>query len=204
MKKVGIIQARLNSKRLPNKMLMNLGNIKILDWVIHRVKKSKHLDEIVVAIPETKENDILEDFLDKKNCKLFRGSENDVLGRFFNVARKYKADIIIRICADNPLIDPIQIDDLISKFRFTKYDYAFNHQNKMNSNYADGFGAEIFTISTLDKLNNIAYSFEHREHVTLYIWENLPKFKIQLIKAKNELAYPDLKFDIVVLAASDF
>ncbi len=196
MKKVGIIQARINSKRLPNKMFLKIGKLKILEWVIYRVLKSKLLDEVIVAIPDNAENYILERFLKDHNFNIFKGDQNDVLKRFFYAAKKSNADLIVRICADNPFIDHLVIDDLLRKFKFKQFDYLCNHQNKLNSGFADGFGAEILTFDSLFKLNKSAKSKSNREHVTQYIWENMNEFKIQVIKAQNELNFPKLRFDI--------
>ena len=118
------------------------------------------------------------------------------MGRFLSSVSNIKKANIIRICADNPFIDPQQIDLLTSTYSKNKFDYVCNHQNRINSRYADGFGAEILSLDLLKKLNKIATNKEYREHVTLYIWKNKKKFKIHSIKAAKNLAYPDLRFDI--------
>ena len=106
---------------------------------------------------------------------------------------------IIRICADNPFIDPRQVDLLVSFYSKNNFDYVCNHQNRNNSQYADGFGAEILSLDLLRKLNKLLLTKECREHVTLYIWKNKKKFKIHSIKAEKSLAYPKLKFDVDTL-----
>ena len=193
---IGIIQARVNSTRLEKKMLLPIGNHNLIEWVIKRIKKTKRLDEIILATTKKNEDNILIDISKKNKIKTFRGSSNNVLSRFYNTNKIFKGDIIVRICADNPFIDPLIIDSLICKFNHSKYEYANNAYSLFNSNYPDGFGAEIFTNKTLNKLIKIAIKKKHKEHLTSYLLENKKKFKIQKIKAPKNIAYPNLKFDI--------
>lgn len=193
---IGIVQARMGSTRLKEKMLLNIGNYKLIEWVLKRLKKAKKLDEIVLATTKNKEDDRLIKIARKNKIFTFRGSDTDVLNRFYKVNEVFKADIVVRICADNPFIDPYLIDSLIEKFKPNKYEYANNAYNFLNSNYPDGFGAEIFTKSILNKLSNIVTKKKHKEHLTSYILDNKNKFSIQKIKASKRISYPHLKFDI--------
>lgn len=199
---VGIIQARLGSNRLPGKMLMRLGNDSIISWVIKRLRKSKKIDKLIVATSQKSIDDDLVKEVINNNLDYFRGDEIDVLGRFYKASAKYDANIIVRICADNPFIDHIEVDRLVSFFLKEKCQYAFNHLNKLSNNYADGFGAEIFTRETLEILNNECLDINTREHVSLFIWKNINKFNVKTFQAPESLAYPDLSFDIDEL--SDF
>ena len=192
-----LIQARTGSKRLPRKMLMNLGDHKLIEWVIVRTKKSKKASNIVLTTSNKKIDDDLADIALKFNIKLFRGSEEDVLGRFNEASDLYESTNIVRVCADNPFIDSEEIDRLIDFFNCKKCDLAFNHQNQMKMGYADGFGAEILSKELLNQLNIITKgNAECREHLTQYIWDNPVKFRILGVKPPNELNYPNLKFDI--------
>ncbi len=196
MKRVGIIQARLGSTRLPLKMLLSLHGKPIIEWVVTRVRQSKLLDEIVVAIPNTKENNTLAKYLQKLNVKVHRGSENDVLSRFYKVAKEYNATHIIRICADNPLIDGEEIDNLIKFYEKEQPDYAYNHIPK-NNNYPDGIGAEMVSFELFEKIHNDAKEQGHREHCLSYITDNYDKFNIKTFDPlDNLLCYPELKFDV--------
>ena len=192
----GIIQARMGSARLPSKMMKNLGGIPILEWVIKRARSAKSIDKLVVATSQLKEDDLIEQLASSLKVIVFRGSEKNVLKRFVDAAKFAKAKNIIRICADNPFIDPYEIDRLAKYFFEKKCDYAFNHQNRFDTNYADGFGAEIFSFSTLKKILTAAVDESHYEHVTKYIWDNASAYNIGAIMAPNELAYPDLRFDV--------
>jgi spore coat polysaccharide biosynthesis protein SpsF len=193
---VGIIQARLGSTRLPLKMLLSLHGKPIIEWVVDRVKKSYLLDVVVVAIPESEDNNILEKILVDMNVEVFRGSEDDVLERFYLAAKEYKADYIVRICADNPLIDPTEIDNLINFYFSKKNDYAYNHFPR-NNKYPDGLGAEMVSYSILEKLNFMAKEKNHREHCLSFITDHPDSFSIGTFDPLDKtIVNPNLKFDI--------
>jgi len=177
-------------------MLVDLGQNKIIEWVLKRVSRAKMVDEVILATSNLAQDDVLVEIAEENNINVFRGSESDVLKRYYDAALKINADIIIRICADNPFIDPYEIDRLVKFFLNTDCDYAFNHQNKLNSNYADGFGAEIFSWFVLNKINSLAKQSAHREHITLYLWEKKHSFIMKPVPAPKNLSYPNFKFDI--------
>ena len=106
------------------------------------------------------------------------------MGRFNESVRNIQNANIIRVCADNPFIDPIEVDNLIIFFNKNKYDYVCNHQNKLKSGYADGFGAEILSINLLKKLNKIVKEKNLREHVTQYIWKKKNNLNIHSMKTQ--------------------
>jgi spore coat polysaccharide biosynthesis protein SpsF len=193
---VAIIQARMGSKRLPGKMLKKINNFSIMEWVFLRVLQSKRINKIILATTNLKRDDPLVKIAKKHKIHFFRGSEKDVLGRFFKAATRAKAKNIIRICADCALIDSQELDKLVKIFYSKNCEYVCNHENKLNSKYADGFGAEMFSYKVLSKLNKIANKKSDREHVTTFIWKNLSKFKIFAIPAPKSLSYPNLKFFI--------
>lgn len=196
---IGIIQARMGSKRFPRKMAVKLGEHSIIDWVLIRCKKINNLDKLVLATSTLAENDYLIDCSKKLSISTYRGSENNVLSRFVEISMREDADIIIRICADNPFVDPLEIDRLISFFKSNDCDYSFNHQNKLDSGYADGFGAEIFSSNLLNYINSQTLDENHREHVTKFIWDNINLFKVKPLKSPKNLNYPLYKFDVDTL-----
>ncbi len=196
MKITGFIQARLGSTRLAKKMLLKLGDYTILEWVLQRVKKSKELDSVVLLLPDSSENDVLEEVALSLGIPVFRGSEKNVLERFYLASQKYPSDAYARICADNPFICFNEIDRVLSFFKEQNFDYSFNHVPKLNNNYADGFGCEVFSQKTLAKVYKAAHSDSQREHVTSYIWENMKDFTIGTLNAPIGLAYPELQFDV--------
>ncbi len=194
-KTVGIIQARLGSTRLPNKMMLSLHGRPIIEWVIRRTLKSKKLDTIIVAIPETVENDILARHIESLGVAIYRGSESDVLDRFYHAAISTQATHIVRICADNPLIDGIEIDRLISFYENNPCDYAYNHIPK-NNRYPDGLGAELLSFELLKHMYNVAKTTYYREHCFSYVAENCDRYVIKTFDPPEKLAHPNLKFDI--------
>ena len=196
MKVIGIIQARMGSSRLPNKMMLSLNGKPIIEWVVRRVKKSKLLDDIVVAIPNTKKDDILEKYLKKLDIKVFRGDEKNVLKRFYDAVKLSNPDTIVRVCADNPLICPKEIDNLIEFYKKYSPDYAYNHIPR-NNLYPDGLGAEIIPFELLKWLNENVTEDRHKEHCFSYITDNSDKFNIMTFNPLNkELYHPEIKLDI--------
>ena len=190
-----IIQARLDSKRLPNKSLLPLSHKPIIDWVYEGVNKSKLKNKIIFAIPNTKKNDLLFHYLNNKKYNIYRGSLNNVLDRFYKTAKKFSSKNIVRVCADNPFVSGFEIDKLYNKFISGNFDYAYNHRPIKNS-YPDGLGAEIVTYNCLSYLNKIVKSKKNKEHIFNYILENQKKFKIHTFNPAKSLSYPKIKLDI--------
>lgn len=196
MKTVAIIQARLGSTRLPYKMMLSLHGKPLIEWVIKRVQKSKKLDDIVVAIPISQENDILENYINKLGIKVFRGSESNVLDRFYKAVKDTDFTHIVRVCADNPLIDGNEIDNLIEFYADNSCDYAYNHIPRDNL-YPDGLGAEVISFELLKFLNENAVLQHHKEHCLSYIWDNKEKFTIKTFDPPNKkLHRVDVKLDV--------
>ncbi|MBX7148104.1 glycosyltransferase family protein [bacterium] len=193
---VAIIQARMSSVRFPGKMLAPLGAFPIIEWVIHRVKRASKLDDIILATSELSSDDPLADVASNLGVKVFRGNEQDVLGRFLNASQLTQSNQIVRVCADNPFIDGVEIDRLIDFYLANPCDYACNHQNRMNSGYADGFGAEIIDLKILRQIADIARDLRYREHVTLYLWDHIQKYRMLSVPAPAGLSYPHLRFDV--------
>jgi spore coat polysaccharide biosynthesis protein SpsF len=195
-KVIGVIQARIGSSRLPYKMLLSLHGKPIIEWVVKRVQKSNLLDEVIVAIPNTEKDGVLKKYLvDNLNVKVFQGSENNVLNRFYEAVKNEKPTHIVRICADNPLICSDEIDNLIEFYNKNSCDYAYNHIPK-NNLYPDGLGAEIISFELLEWLNNNVTEEKHKEHCFSYISDNSDKFKIKTFNPTEELQYPNIKLDV--------
>ena len=193
---VALVQARMGSSRFPGKMLAPLGGAPILEWVLTRVKGSKYLDQVVLATSDLSRDDELVGLAKRVGVSVYRGSEVDVLGRFSAAAKFYNADFIVRVCADNPFIDPVEIDRLIKFYKNNPCDYACNHQSRLGNKYADGFGAEILSEPLLRYLSDTALELTYREHVTSYLWDNVKRFNLQSVESPPDLSYPELRFDI--------
>lgn len=180
-----IIQARMNSTRLPGKIMMSVKNKPLLHYVINQVLQSKKINKLIVATTNSPQDDQVVKFTDLYGVEVFRGSEEDVLDRYYQCAKKYNADIIIRITSDCPLIDPHLIDKCITEFEKNQFDYFSNiHKKDGNewiyhlSGFPLGFAVEVFTFTVLEKAWNSAKKLSEKEHVTLYILNNPSLFKI--------------------------
>lgn len=193
---VAIVQARLGSSRLPLKSLLSLRGHAIVDWAASRLSKARLLDDVLFAIPDTELDAVLAGHLERKGVKYIRGPENDVLARFCQAAHQARADLVLRVCADNPLIAPEAVDALISFFKNSDADYAYNHIPRGNL-WPDGLGAEIVSRETLEYLGVKAHKASQREHCFNYIWDNPEEFKMVTFNpAEKWLQRPDLKLDI--------
>jgi spore coat polysaccharide biosynthesis protein SpsF len=173
--KIGaIIQARMTSIRLPGKVLTDIEDKPMVWHVINRLRGSRKLNDIILAIPDTKENDILEKFAKDNNVKYFRGSEKDVLSRYYQAAKKFKAKVIVRITADCPLIDPGVVDEIVKEHLASRADYTSNIQIRT---YPKGIDVEVLNFQALEKAHDEAKDSTDREHVTLYIRRHPNIFK---------------------------
>lgn len=165
-----IIQARLGSSRLPKKILKDISDVPMLKYLIRRINKSKYISSIVVATTNSKNDDELVRWLKNENIEYFRGSEDDVLNRFFHCATDFKAEIIVRITSDDPFKDPSVIDRAIEIFlESKKYDYV---SNTIETSFPEGIDVEVFSYEALKKANKYAHTSYDREHVTPFIIEN--------------------------------
>ena len=193
---IGIIQARMGSTRLPGKMTMDLCGYPLLHWVIERIKRSTTLDGIVLATSKNSRDKVLVDIAKKHGVYAFQGSEQNVLNRFVEAAKCYDATIIVRICADNPLVAHEEIDRLVKFYLAKMPDYSFNHIPKFDNEYPDGLGSEIFSTQLLEMIEVKAENDRHREHVTSYIWNHISRFDIKTFKCPQPYNIPEMKLDV--------
>lgn len=160
-----IIQARMGSTRLPGKIMKKLLGKEIILWSYERCKKS-NADKVIIATSTNNENDILEDFLKNKSIEFYRGSENDLLDRYYQIAKKFNNNDlkIIRVTSDCPFVDTYMINEMIQFYNKNNYDYIINHSS--NAIIPEGSGIEIFNFKCLKYLweNNKDPNF--REHAT--------------------------------------
>lgn len=193
---VAVIQARLGSQRFPEKMLADLGGRSLLDWVVTRVSRCRLVDKVIVATTQEPLDDRLVRECERLGVDVRRGSTNDVLARFVAAIRDEPADVVVRICADNPFVDPGCVDQVIREYRESGSDYAFNHRPFGDCDYADGFGAEVISRRLLEQLNETLLTDHQREHVTLAIVDESVAAKKLACRAPKELAYPRHRFDV--------
>lgn len=193
---VAVIQARLGSQRFPEKMLADLGGRSLLDWVVTRVSRCRLVDKVIVATTQEPLDDRLVKECERLGVDVRRGPTNDVLARFVAAIRDEPADAVVRICADNPFVDPGCVDQVIREYRESGSDYAFNHRPFGDCDYADGFGAEVISRRLLEQLNETLLTDHQREHVTLAIVDESVAAKKLACRAPKELAYPRHRFDV--------
>lgn len=175
MKVTAIIQARMTSSRLPGKILMKVLGKPLLQLMIERVKKAKCIESVVLATTTNKEDDLTVNLGKSLGVKVFRGSEDDVLDRFYRAAKEFGGEHIMRLTGDCPLIDPDFLDELVDFYVAGEYDYA---SNCIEPTLPDGLDAEIISMKTLGEVHQKAQLASQREHVTLYVRDNEQNFKI--------------------------
>ncbi|MBD2201238.1 glycosyltransferase family protein [Calothrix sp. FACHB-1219] len=174
MKTVAIIQARMGSTRLPGKVMKELCGQTVLAHVICRVKACSLIDEVVVATTTLNTDDAIVTEAEKCGVKWFRGSEEDVLARYYLAAKQYSADVVVRVTSDCPLFDPEVLSQMLEYFKDEtseglEIDYL---SNCLNRSYPRGLDAEVFTFGVLEKTFQAAQKPYEREHVTPYIYEH--------------------------------
>lgn len=189
MKILCIVQARMGSNRLPGKVLKDIDGHPMIYYTLTRLIKSKYIDEIVLATSNKEIDDPLEEYTVKElKMDVFRGNENNVLERYKLCCDKYKGDIIIRITGDCPLIDPCIVDNVITKFLLSNYDYV---RLDVPDTFFRGFDVEVFSRETLEKVFNIVSNDKtlseneyksYIEHVTYYIYNHSREFKIGYVR----------------------
>ena len=183
---IAIIQARIGSTRLPGKVLMKINGTPQLEMMLSRVSKSELLDEFIVATSNEFIDDKIEVFCKDYNYNLYRGSENDVLSRYYECAKKFNADIVVRLTADCPLIDPIIIDRVVKFYIEKNVDYASNTVPPETNTFPDGSDVEVFSFEALKRAHCEAVSLKDREHVTFYFWKKNNGFKTTQLKQKKD------------------
>lgn len=188
MKIVAIIQARMGSSRLPGKVLLDVDGKTMLERVYDRVELSRHVNQIVVAAPDQLTDQPIWNLCKKKGWACSHGSEQDVLSRYWETAKHYQADKIVRITADCPLIDPAIIDRVIATILGNaSLDYVSNlHPTRT---YPRGLDVEVFTMDTLQTVHQSATTQRHREHVTLMIYEKANQFQISGVSHPTNLSH---------------
>ena len=169
---VTIIQARMTSSRLPEKVLADICGKPSLQIMLERISMSASVGKVVVATTVNISDDPIVKLCDNLGYKTFRGDEFDVLGRVLQAAELERADIVVRLTADCPMIDPYLIDEVINSFSIDNYDYF---SNTVERTYPDGLDIEIMSIDSLREANKNAISPFLREHVTPYISGKRPE-----------------------------
>lgn len=183
---VAIIQTRMGSTRLAGKVLSDIMGKPMVWHVVNRLRHTSKLNDIILAVPDTKENDVLESFAKENNIKYFRGSEENVLSRYYETAKKFKSDLIVRITSDCPLIDPKVVDLVIEKHLNSGADYT---SNVLKRTFPRGLDVEVFDFKTLEMAYKQAKQDFQKEHVTSYIYKHTELFHLNSIENNEDFSY---------------
>jgi len=182
MKIIAVTQARLGSSRFPNKILKKIKNKTLLEIHLNRIRKAKLLDDLIVATTNESIDDSIVVECRKFNIAYFRGSQNDVLDRFYKALMPHKADYVVRVTSDCPLIDSHLIDYIIDTAITGKFDYC---SNTLEDSFPDGQDVEVFKFGALQSAWSEAKLKSDREHVTPYIKRNSTHFNRKKFKSLN-------------------
>ncbi len=186
-----IIQARLGSKRFPNKVLKKINEKTVLEHAISRVKNVEFKNRVIIATTDKKRDKEIIKIAKKNNCLFYAGSENNVLERFYKTAKKFKLKNLIRVSADSPFIDPRIIEKAHKIYKNSKYDYV---SNIINPSYPKGMSVEFFNFKSIEMAYNLAISKFDKEHVTSFIYKRPDIFRLKNFKLKK--SYRKYRFTV--------
>lgn len=203
-KVVLIIQARMGSNRLPGKSMMDLAGAPLVGRILERVKRCTKLDDIVLAIPDTAKDRALMELGESYGIKVFAGSENDLVERYYQAALWSKADIVGRLPADNPTPEPSEIDRIVDHHQsLERRGFSSNLSCIGDSDYPDGIGAEMFDFSLLEEARARHNDPCQREHVHLNFYDysageavDVAWCPVSTIKCPEGFRRPDLILDV--------
>ena len=181
MKTVIISQARMKSTRLPGKVLREVLGKSLLMYQIDRLRQVCLADEVVVATTTNATDDAIEAVCNRENVLCFRGSEADVLSRYYETAKRYEADVVVRVTSDCPLIDPLIVNSVIEKYKegFGTIDYV---SNVLARTFPRGMDTEVFSFAVLSEAYEEANQASHREHVTPFIHTQPTRYQLVCVR----------------------
>lgn len=185
MKTVIIVQARMTSTRLPGKVLKPVLGKPLLSYQIERLRNVKLADELVIATTINETDQPIIDLCTSLSVPYFRGSEEDVLARYYGAAKAYKADTVVRVTSDCPVIDPMVIDKVIHYYNQHQplYDYV---SNTLNRSFPRGMDTEVFSANILKEIFFEATAPSDREHVTPFIYKNPERYKLANVSYNSD------------------
>lgn len=183
---LAILQARMSSTRLPNKVVKPILGQPMILRQVERIRRSKKIDRLILATSTDQTDDVLADLCGKNGIESFRGSLDDVLDRFYQAARQVNPDHIVRLTGDCPLTDPSLIDDVIGFHIDGGFDYT---SNAHEPSFPDGLDVEVMTIDCLRQAWEEASLPSQREHVSLFIYQKPERFRIGVYRNDSDLSY---------------
>jgi len=184
---VAILQARMGATRLPGKPLMTVLGRSLLSYEIERLRRTPSIDQVVVATTTAPQDQAIVDLCEREGIATFRGSENDVLDRYYQAAKAFHADVVVRVTGDCPVIDPHEAELVIRHYldHIPAYDYV---SNTIQRTYPRGLDTEVFSFANLERAATEANKPSEREHVTLYFYTNPELFKLSNIAHEPNLS----------------
>lgn len=193
-KRVASIQVRMGSTRLPGKVMLEVDGKPLLGHLLDRLEQCRTLDQIVVATSIAEENDVIEEYCLSRKVEIFRGDENDVLGRTLGALSMCQADVGIEVFGDCPLIDPRIVDEIVECFgQAGDLDFV---GNDLSTTYPPGMEVEVFSVAALADAASRTDDPDIREHGTLFIRQRPDLYKIRNYSAPGTYHRPDLSLEI--------
>jgi len=193
MRIVGIVQARMGSSRFPGKVLMDVSGRPMLGRVIERAQRSGCLDDLWIGTSMSAEDDLIATFAEAEGISLYRGSIDDVLGRYMKAAEVARADVVVRLTGDNPLVEPAYIGMAIALHLASGADLTCA---KDPDQIVPGTGCEVVNSPILRIASQEGHSSEDREHVTWYLLANQDRFKVEFLRAKAGWKNPGIRLTV--------
>lgn len=191
-----IMQARMGSTRLPGKSLLPLAGKPLVECVIERIKRCQSLDAIVLATTEKPEDSQLASLGLFCGVQVFRGSENDLVDRYYQAARKFGAEVIVRVPADNPVPEPAVIDETVRHHLSTNNDFTTSYPDVLDNGFPDGIGCEVFNLEALSDVWRTSFDPRRREHPHTNFYENRDRYKVGTYECPAEFRRPDIVLDV--------
>jgi spore coat polysaccharide biosynthesis protein SpsF len=185
VKVAAIIQARMGSTRLPGKVLKKVLGKTLLEYQIERVKRAKTIDEIIIATTTKESDDQIVQLCQQLSIPYYRGSEEDVLSRYYEAATEFGVDVVVRLTSDCPIIDPNVIDKVVEHYLENKdrYDYV---SNTLARTYPRGLDTEVMSYEVLKRAHEEAKELTYREHVTAYIYHHPDQFRLYNVSNEKD------------------
>ena len=198
-----IVQARMDSTRLPGKSLRPLAGVPLGGRILERLKRCQRVDRLVLAVPDTDQNDALEVVGRSYGIPVFRGSEPDVLDRYYRAAQAFRAEAIVRFPADNPVPEPSEIDRIIAYHLTGQSDFSSNLAEVYGNGYPNGIGAEVISAQALEEVWRACQDPEKREHPHLNFFDyraqratDPDRYRVGTVPCPPAFRRPELVLDV--------
>jgi len=179
------VQARMGSGRLPGKVLKQVLGKPMLEYLMERLERCKEADAVYILTSTEPQDDAIVQFCKEKNYRCFRGDEQNVLDRYYQAAKKFSPDAVVRINGDCPLIDPVEVDRVINAFKKNVKDYDYV-SNTISRSFPRGLDTEIFSVSALNKTHKQVTKEEEKEHVTLHMYRHPEMFRLMSVENSSD------------------